>query len=150
MTRLTESLKAPSRHTFCPYRPLHDHFVTAARKITRHSACSGLTRLLPIQKIVAVFRVFADLHDPNEKLPYGLLLQTVHGPISVLLWDDQSERRVDVVANFLSPSRNKALDDVLTNFMRGRIRGPMGTLLLSRNGRPCGLLLVLVQRVEKG
>lgn len=56
---------------------------------------------------------------------------------------------MDVVADFFSPSRDEALDDILSNLMRIMARSSMGAQFLSCGNRTRRLLFVVVQRIEE-
>lgn len=82
-----------------------------------------------MQEIVPVLRVAVDLHQLDEELTNGVLLQAVNASIAVLVWQYQAKGRVEVVSNFGAPSRHEALDDMAPLLMRRHLGGPMGARL---------------------
>jgi hypothetical protein len=92
--------------------PFRDDLEAPARKVTRQTRAGCLAWQLPVQEIVAIFRVLVNLHQFHQKLPDGILLQAVDAAISILVRQDESQSRVKVIADFLSPSGDEPLDDV--------------------------------------
>lgn len=104
----------------------------------------------PIEKTEAIGRVLINLHDIDEELADGLLLQAVDGPIPVLVGDDEAQGGVEVIANVVAPARDKALDNGTAGFEGREVVGAVRAVLCSaRSSWASGTLLVLIEGVKE-
>lgn len=100
-----------------------------------------------MEQIVPVLGVLVNLHKLDKKLPNSVLLEAVDATVTVLVWEDQPQGRVKVVADLLAPSSDKPLDDVASLLVGRELGGSSRAPFVRRTA--CGLLLVLIKRVEQ-
>jgi hypothetical protein len=126
---------------------LGDGLEAAPRKVASEPRCRRLARQLPVQQVVAVFGVFVNLHQLDEKLSYGILLQAVDTAVAVLVGQDEAQRGIKVGTNLLAPARDEAVDDVATLLLRREMR--LAVRALFAGDAAGGLPLVFIERVEE-
>lgn len=72
-----------------------------------------------MKQVVSIFRVLVNLHELHEKLADGVLLQTVDTAVAVFVGQDETQSRIEVIANLFAPDSYEALDDV-SSLLLGR------------------------------
>lgn len=99
-----------------------------------------------MKEIVTIFGISINLEQFHQEFPQYMLSEAVHPTSTVLVRQDESQSRVEVVAYFLTPPTDESLNNVPPLLM-GRKRCCTGVALL-----PClstGLLLSVLERIEE-